>query len=86
MYGRNKSISDDLKMMTAYVFVDARKLLNLKAYKNSNTSSTYIRVNDEEYQLDALEKTITTLDLGFHKLEVFSGKSTEVDFKGFIIE
>lgn len=81
-----KDDSTDISIMKTYLFIDSKKQLTLKAYKNNVESSTYVKVNDSIHQLNSLENNLGALDLGFYKLEVFSGESTRVDFKGFIIE
>lgn len=53
----------------------------LKFYRNTTTSSTYIKVNDQRYDFDGLTKSIT-LDVGSYDIEVWSGASNVVDFKG----
>lgn len=81
-----KGNTNDLLIYSTYVFVDAKRKMTLKAYKNDAATLTYIKVNGVVTQLDALEKTIGNLDLGLHHLEVWTGAHGTADFKGFIIE
>jgi len=76
----------DLKIMSAWVFVNARKMLTLKAYRN-HSSDTYVLVNGTAAkQLAEAETVIAQLDMGLYRLEVYTGASHRVDFKGFILE
>ncbi|MES5896909.1 hypothetical protein, partial [Bacillus cereus group sp. RP43] len=79
-----KSDSADMKIMTVWVFNNTKKKLTLKAYRN-DSSSTYVKVNGVTTVLSTPEVVIGDLDLGLYKLEVFTGESTNVDFKGFIL-
>jgi hypothetical protein len=68
------------------VFVNSTRALTLKAFKGTPSSSTYLKCNGVSVALKETETNIGLLDLGLHHLEVFSGPSSHVDFKGFIIE
>lgn len=80
-----KDDTKDLKIMNAWVFVDSRAPLTLKAYRNKSVA-VYIKVNGEKTKLLAAETTVGKLDMGLYKLEVFTGKSKTVDFQGFVLE
>lgn len=81
-----KGNTNDLLIYSIYVFIDAKRKMTLKAYKNDASTLTYVKVNGVVAQLDALEKTIGDLDLGLYHLEVWTGLHGTADFKGFIIE
>jgi hypothetical protein len=81
----SKSDSIDTKIMTAWVFVNSKKKLNLRAFRNASTK-TYVKVNGVSTVLTSPETSLGQLELGLTKLEVFTGASTQVDFKGFIID
>ncbi|WP_052702822.1 SGNH/GDSL hydrolase family protein [Paenibacillus beijingensis] len=76
----------DMKIMTAWVFINAKKKLTLKVYKGSSSSDTYIKVNAVTKALTGTETVLGQLDMGLHQLEVFTGPSKMVDFKGFILD
>ena len=80
-----KETTDDELIFKAHIFVDSPKKMTLKAFK-STTSSTYVKLNDTTISLDTLEKTVGTLEIGLYTIEVWTGASNQVDFKGFIIE
>jgi lysophospholipase L1-like esterase len=80
-----KTDSMDRIIMSAWVFVNAKRKLTLKAYKGSSPD-TYVKINGNIQRLAGEESIIDQLDLGLYKLEVFTGASTKVDFKGFILE
>ena len=81
-----KTDTTDLKIMDIYVFNTTRKTMTLKAFKNLSDSLTYVKLNGVNKNLSSLESNIGTLDLGVYHLEVWTGVSNKVDFKGFIIE
>jgi hypothetical protein len=93
-----KADTEDMNIMTVYVFNNTKNQLKLSAYKSVETSCTYVKIDGETMELSSrgtgLSKDINadlytdmgTLDLGLHKLEVFTGKSNIVDFKGFTLE
>ncbi|MGI2297220.1 SGNH/GDSL hydrolase family protein [Paenibacillus sp. GXUN7292] len=75
----------DILIMSAWVFVNAKRKLELKAYTGSS-SDTYVKINGEIRSLNGGETILDQLDLGLYHLEVFTGSSSKVDFKGFILE
>ncbi|MDF2668817.1 MAG: hypothetical protein K0R67_1123 [Paenibacillus sp.] len=75
----------DTKIMSAWVFVNSKKALTLKAYR-THSSDTYIKVNGIAKALTGFETVVDQLELGLHRLEVYTGASAKVDFKGFILE
>ncbi|WP_409343336.1 SGNH/GDSL hydrolase family protein [Paenibacillus sp. MBLB4367] len=75
----------DMIIMSAWVFVDAKRKLTLKAYKGSSPD-TYVRLNGAIHRLTDAETILGQLDLGLYKLEVFTGASAKADFKGFLLE
>lgn len=81
-----KSDASDRIILSAWVFANTKRKLTLRAYKGKDDSETYITVNGERHPLSALETELGNLDLGLHRLEVYTGTSARVDFKGFIIE
>jgi hypothetical protein len=78
-----KANADDLKIGEFWIFVDSDRKLNLTAYKSDAASLTYVKVDGVTTALNTLIKNIGDLDLGLHRLEVFTGLSNKVDFKGF---
>ncbi|MFC3768543.1 SGNH/GDSL hydrolase family protein [Paenibacillus sp. GCM10012303] len=84
---RTKADTSDLGILSAWVFVSSKKKLRLSAYRGSSADSrTYVRINGETKSLESPETVIGDLDIGLYKLEVFTGPSERVDFKGFILE
>jgi len=81
----NKTDTTDLKIMNIWLFVNTKKQLSLKAFRN-NSALTYVKVNGIKTVLTTAETNLGLLEMGLHKLEVFTGVSTTVDFKGFIFE
>lgn len=83
--GYTKADEADMIIMTALVFVNAKRKLTLKAYR-ADSPHTYIKLNGAAKALSGPETVIGQLDLGLHKLEVFTGTTSKVDFRGFILE
>lgn len=81
-----KGNTADTLILKTHIFIDTNKKMTLKAYKTDQSSLTYVKVNGVTTTLNTLEKSITQLDLGLHTLEVWTGISNKVDFKGFILE
>ncbi|MBP1990938.1 SGNH/GDSL hydrolase family protein [Paenibacillus eucommiae] len=82
-----KADSTDMIILSAWVFVNAKRKLTLRAYKGESESShTYVKINGVIKSLTSAETIIDQLDLGLYNLEVFTGASSKVDFKGFILE
>jgi hypothetical protein len=82
----SKTDRSDTKIMGFWVFNNANRLLKLTAYKNHLDSQTYVRVNGEAKSLNDLETDLGQYDLGLVHLEVCTGDSDRVDFKGFVLE
>ncbi|MCQ6562781.1 SGNH/GDSL hydrolase family protein [Paenibacillus mendelii] len=80
-----KADAADMIIMSVWVFVNAKRKLTLKAYKGSSPV-TYVKINGITKSLTGAETIIDQLDLGLYFLEVFTGTSTQADFKGFILE
>jgi hypothetical protein len=80
-----KADTTNENIMTAWVFINSKSKMTLKAYRDSSPD-TYVKVNGVTTSLTGAETLIGELELGLHKLEVFTGASATVDFKGFIIE
>ncbi|WP_020675270.1 SGNH/GDSL hydrolase family protein [Geopsychrobacter electrodiphilus] len=74
----------DLKIMTTWVFVTSKTPLTLTAYKGA-TGLTYAVVDGVTTVLSTGSTALGTLEIGLHKLEVFTGLSTAVDFQGFTL-
>lgn len=81
-----KEDTEDLNMMSVYIFNRAKRQLSLKAVKCSQESGTYVKIDGVKKALTKLTTDLGTLELGLHKLEAYSGSSTEVDFKGFLLD
>lgn len=79
----NKDGSGDEKILDAYVFV-ADSPATLTAYR-CDGNNTYVKVDGEAGTLDSLETDLGVLDLGLHHLEVYTGESTWVNFRGFVL-
>lgn len=75
----------DMLIFSAWVFVNAKRMLTLKAFRGSSPD-TYVRVNGTVTRLAEAETVVGQLDLGLYRLEVFTGASDKADFKGFILE
>jgi hypothetical protein len=80
-----KADSADLKIMNAWLFINTKKKLTLKAYRTTSPL-TYVKVNGTVTTLANAETILGQLEMGLYQLEVFTGASTSVDFKGFILE
>ncbi|HOJ12372.1 MAG TPA: SGNH/GDSL hydrolase family protein [Clostridiales bacterium] len=80
-----KSDMADMNIMTVYVFNKSKRKLNLKAYKNHETTKTYVKIDGEVKSLTGVETDLGELELGLHKFEVFTGTSNIADFKGFLL-
>ncbi|MBE6068853.1 MAG: SGNH/GDSL hydrolase family protein [Clostridium lundense] len=76
----------DTLIFKSYIFIDTINQMTLKAYKTDLSSVSYVKIDGVITTLDALENTIEQLDLGLHTLEAWTGESSAVDFKGFILE
>ncbi len=83
---RTKTDNDDINIMSVYIFNHSERQLFIKAYKCQNDSKTYIKLDGKTIHMTELKNHLGRLELGLHKLEVFSGHSQIVDFKGFIVE
>lgn len=81
-----KPDTTDKKVFSVWIFIDTQRQMTLKAYKSALESLTYVKVDGVSTTLSGLESNLGQLDLGLHRLEVYSGVSTKADFKGFIIE
>lgn len=80
-----KDNTTDTLIFKTHVFIDSNKPMTLKAFKSDASSLTYVKLNGTIATIEAVEKTIGSLDLGLHTLEVWTGASNKVDFKGFVI-
>ncbi|MBP1989186.1 SGNH/GDSL hydrolase family protein [Paenibacillus eucommiae] len=80
-----KADSTDMMIMSAWVFLNAKRKLTLKAYKTISPD-TYVKLNGVIKSLIGAETVIDHLDQGLYFLQVFTGASSKADFKGFILE
>lgn len=80
-----KADAEDMKIMDVWVFNSGKEKIMLKAFKSIPETLTYVKVNGVLSRLTNLETILDLLDLGLHRIEVFTGASTFVDFKGFIM-
>lgn len=80
-----KADMGDMIIMSASVFVNAKRKLTLKAFRGSSPD-TYVKINGVPLRLTGSETIIDQLDQGLYNLEVFTGASLKADFKGFILE
>lgn len=78
-----KNDTSDTIIFKAYVFNDGDSQSVLRAFKGREDSSTYVKVNGITHTLSGLESQLPELELGLHTLEVWTGSSAIVDFKGF---
>ena len=85
VYARyNKDNSSDTKIFDAYVFVKSHPA-TLKAYIfDYGLATSYIKINGVIRPLNKIENDIGVLDLGLYHIEVFTGASNKVGFRGFI--
>lgn len=81
-----KDHTDDLCILSVYIFNQARRPLQLKAVISSEQSDTYVIINGVKKELTGLVTELDLLDMGVHKLEAYSGCSSLTDFKGFVLE
>lgn len=79
-----KSDSTDLLMQDFWVLNYGKKKFNLKAFLTT-VGSQYIKLNDENIPLTSNGQIVSALDIGLHHIQVFSGETTAVDFKGFTL-
>ena len=77
-----KSDTSDKEIFNCLIFIDGKNGLNLKSYINS-VGTTYVLIDGVKTVLNSVEQDLGYLDLGLHKLQVFTGISNKVDFKGF---
>ncbi|HBN82596.1 MAG TPA: hypothetical protein DDZ89_02030 [Clostridiales bacterium] len=77
---------DDLNILSVYIFNRAKRLLQLKAVKNSDQSITYVKVNGVKKELTGQVTDLGMLELGLHRLEAYTERSKLTDFKGFLLE
>lgn len=77
-----KSDTNDKEIFNCYIFIDGNNGFNLKSYANS-VGATYVLIDGVKTVLSSVEQDLGYLDLGLHKLQVFTGISNKIDFKGF---
>lgn len=82
----NKDDTKDMNIFRIYIFNKGKRQLNLRAYKSCNNSNTYVKINGEKKSLTGNITDLGLLDLGLYMLDVYTGNSKMVDFKGFILE
>lgn len=80
-----KEDAADRRLMSAWLFIHAKKPLSLTAYRNVSPDA-YVVLNGAVHRLAEAATPLGQLELGLYKLEVFSGNSERVDFKGFVLE
>lgn len=81
-----KEDTEDLTILSVYIFNQAKRPLSLKAVKSSDESVTYVKINGVRKELTEKITELGMLDLGLHRLEAFTGCSRLTDFKGFLLE
>lgn len=76
-----KSNFDNTKIFDAYIFIESNREFILKGYCEKAHKS-YAKINDEIISLNNKETYLGELDLGLYHIEVFTGDTNKVDFKG----
>jgi hypothetical protein len=79
-----KADTNDLLIQDFWVLNYSKKQLTLKAFLTS-AGSQYVKLNGADINLTSNGQTLGTLDVGLHRIQVFSGASATVDFKGFTL-
>lgn len=77
-----KQTNTDILIAKFYLFVNSKKKMNMRAFKSDSSSETYVKVDGIKHILTSLEISLTTVDLGLHVVEIYSGTSNKVDIKG----
>lgn len=72
----------DKKIMECYVFVSGTKQKELRTYC-STASTQRIVVDGKSVDITDTEQSVSALDLGLHKITVYSGEGNDVKFYGF---
>lgn len=76
-----KSNFDNTKIFDAYIFIESNREFILKGYCEKAHKS-YAKINDEIISLNNKETYLGELDLGLYHIEIFTGDTNKVDFKG----
>lgn len=82
IYNTTKTDTTDIKIYDLYIFNDSKRQFKVKSYINA-VGDVYVKINDVKYTLSEAEKELIEIDLGLHHLEVYTGLSNAIDFKGF---
>lgn len=81
-----KADSLDLMIQDFWFFNNNKGLVAVKSFVTA-TGATYVKLNDQVINLTDLTQTLSsTLDVGLHHVEAWTGLSDKVDFKGFKVE
>ncbi|MFE4764285.1 SGNH/GDSL hydrolase family protein [Bacillus mycoides] len=79
-----KTDSNDMVMLDFWLLNYSKKQLNLKAFLTS-VGTQYVMLNDVKIPLTANSQSLGTLDIGLHRIQAFTGETTNVDLKGFAL-
>ncbi|HDR4709720.1 TPA: SGNH/GDSL hydrolase family protein [Bacillus paranthracis] len=75
---------NDMVMLDFWLLNYSKKQLNLKAFLTS-AGTQYVMLNDVKIPLTTNGQSLGTLDIGLHRIQAFTGETTNVDFKGFTL-
>ena len=81
-----KGDMSDALIYKIYVFFKLKTAIHIKAYKSVPSSLTYVKINGTVTQLESNQTDLGIFEMGLYKIEVYTGNSNLVDFRGFIIE
>ncbi|MDK7537802.1 BppU family phage baseplate upper protein [Bacillus paranthracis] len=79
-----KADSNDIVMLDFWLLNYSKKQLNLKSFLTT-VGSQYVMLNDTKIPLTTNGQSLGNLDIGLHRIQAFTGETTNVDFKGFML-
>jgi|GEM_PF-1903294 len=77
-----KDNSDDELLQDFLVFNTSKKQYNLNAFGTGNLEDAYVKVNGVDNTMTSLNTSMGVLDIGLHKLQVWSGLTDKVKWLG----
>lgn len=77
----NRSSSNDIVVMDAWIFVDGKSPLVLTGYCEA-VNTIYAIVDGTNIPFTSTEQNLGTLDIGLHHVVIMSGNSTNISFYG----
>ena len=77
-----KDNSDDITMLDFYILNYSKNRFTVNSYI-TQVQSQYVEIDENKIVIDEIYKVLGNLDIGLHHIVAKSGKTTNVDFKGF---